>query len=80
MHPPKAASATTSMSQFNPALPSIRNVQTYIREKRDLQIKLLTGDTFRGQAKWIDDNCLNIETPGKSILIWLNAIAYIEIV
>ncbi|MFM6896494.1 MAG: Hfq-related RNA-binding protein, partial [Microcystis panniformis] len=46
------------MSQFDPGLPSIKQVQSYIQEKREVEIKLSTDDLLVGRILWQDVNCL----------------------
>ncbi|CAN1211814.1 Hfq-related RNA-binding protein [Tumidithrix helvetica PCC 7403] len=69
-----------SMSEFNTSLPSIRRIQSIIREKSDVEVKLLTGDDINGKVLWIDDNCICIEggTGAVKTIIWLHAVAYIK--
>lgn len=67
------------MPEFNTDLPSVRKLQTYIRDKPTVEIKLLTNDLLQGQMLWQDPNCICLQPPqGEPLLIWLEAIAYIQ--
>lgn len=66
-------------NEFDTALPSIRQVQTLIKEAIVVELKLLTGDTLTGKVSWQDQNCLSLLGENKQpTIIWRHAIAYIR--
>ncbi|MFN9866964.1 MAG: Hfq-related RNA-binding protein [Pseudanabaena sp.] len=49
-----------------------------IRDKNEVEIKLLTGDQLHGKISWIDDQCICLDTSGHKVVIWQHAIVYIK--
>ncbi|NET15744.1 MAG: RNA-binding protein hfq, partial [Okeania sp. SIO1H6] len=45
------------MSDFDTSLPSVRQIQTYITEKKEVELKLITNDLHVGKVFWQDPNC-----------------------
>ncbi len=67
------------MSEFETGLPSIRLIQSYIKDKEQVEIKLMTGDLLVGRIFWQDNGCICLlDASEKQILIWRSAIAYIK--
>ena len=67
------------MSEFETGLPSVRLIQSYIKDKEQLEIKLMTGDLLAGRIFWQDNNCICLlDASEKQILISRSAIAYIK--
>lgn len=68
------------MSEFDTGLPSIRQIQGFIKQGKQLEIKLLTNDLFTGQLLWQDQHSLYlIDQDGQQMIIWRHAIAYLKI-
>lgn len=66
-------------SEFDTALPSIRQVQTLIKEAKTVQLKVMTGDLLIGKIGWQDQNCLClIDEKNQSLIVWRQAIAYLQ--
>ncbi len=66
-------------TEFDTALPSIRQVQMLIKEKSNVEIKLLTGDVITGKVSWQDQNCLSIlDESNQATIVWRQAIAYLK--
>ncbi len=67
------------MSIFEPGLPSIRLIQSYIKNKEQVEIGLMTNNILKGQILWQDHNaiCLLDQHQNKT-LIWLQSIAYMK--
>jgi host factor-I protein len=64
---------------LNTDLPSVRQIQTYIREKSMVEVKLLTGDLITGSVFWQDSDCINIrDASDQTIMISRPAIAFIR--
>ncbi|MGB7712552.1 MAG: RNA-binding protein hfq [Microcoleus sp.] len=67
------------MSEFETGLPSTRLIQSYIKEKQQVELKLLTNDLLVGRIFWQDNNCICVlDASEKQILISRQAIAYIK--
>ena len=66
-------------SEFDTALPSIRQVQTLIKEAKTVQLKVMTGDLLIGKIGWQDQNCLClINEKNQPLIVWRQAIAYLQ--
>ncbi|MFM1842268.1 MAG: hypothetical protein RLZZ490_1004 [Cyanobacteriota bacterium] len=66
------------MSDFNSGLPSVRQVQTLIKNQTAVEIKLLTGDSLQGKIRWQDPYCFGLtDASDHATIIRIQAIAYI---
>jgi len=66
-------------SEFDTALPSIRQVQTLIKEAIAVELKLITGDLLTGKLGWQDQNCICLlDENNQPITVWRHAIAYLK--
>jgi host factor-I protein len=67
------------MSEFDPGLPGVRQVQNYIKDKQEVELKLITDDLIVGKIIWQDPDCLclldHYEQP---TLIWRQALVYLK--
>ena len=69
------------MSELNTALPSIRQIQSFIKDKQTVTIKLLTNEVLDGIILWQDQNCLClVDETEQSTLVWRQALAYVKAV
>jgi host factor-I protein len=67
------------MTLFNTGLPSIRQVQTFIKNKTPLKIVLNNNEEIKGIIQWQDQNCICvISEKQQKVLIWFQAIAYLK--
>jgi host factor-I protein len=67
------------MAQFDTGLPSVRQIQGLIKDKREVQVKLITGELLAGKLLWQDSDCLCLaEREGRSTLVWRQAVAYLK--
>ncbi len=67
------------MTAFDTGFPSIRQIQSFIKNKTPIEIGLTTNKTLEGVVQWQDQNCLSLVTNNKEkILVWIQAIAYIR--
>lgn len=65
--------------EFDTALPSIRQVQTLIKQASIVELKVLTGELLIGKISWQDQNCLCLlDENNQPIIIWRHAIAYLK--
>jgi len=66
-------------SEFDPALPSIRQIQTLIKQANTVELKLVSGDLLTGKISWQDQNCLClVDENNQPITVWRSAIAYLK--
>lgn len=68
------------MSQeFATGFPSVRQIQTLIRDKAAVEVKLITGDLLSGRVVWQDPQCICLETADQSKhQIWKQAIGFLK--
>ncbi len=68
------------MSQeFATGLPSVRQVQSLIRDKATVEVKLITGDLMSGRVIWQDPQCICLETDDQcKHQIWKQAIGFLK--
>ena len=67
------------MTEFDTALPGIRQVQNYIKDKQEVEIKLITDDLAVGKIIWqdVDSLCL-VDHYNQQTLIWRQALVYLK--
>ncbi|HLO84030.1 MAG TPA: RNA-binding protein hfq [Nostocaceae cyanobacterium] len=66
-------------TEFDTSIPSVRQVQTWIKEKTAVEFKLVTGDLITGRVFWQDHNCVSIlDANNQQITAWKHAIAYMK--
>ncbi|MGB3614118.1 MAG: hypothetical protein WBA10_10015 [Elainellaceae cyanobacterium] len=69
----------TMTREFNTDLPSVRQIQNFIRDGQEVELKLVTSDILTGKVRWQDANCLClIDAYDQPTLIWHQAIAFIK--
>ncbi|MEA5462786.1 Hfq-related RNA-binding protein [Leptothoe sp. PORK10 BA2] len=66
-------------TEFDTGLPSVRQIQTLIREQKTVEIKLMTGDIFNGIVIWQDAHGICLSVDGQTVVAMRAAIAYIKI-
>ncbi|MBW4678707.1 MAG: RNA chaperone Hfq [Microcoleus vaginatus WJT46-NPBG5] len=67
------------MAEFNTGLPSIRQVQNLIKDKKQVEIKVTTADLLTGQIRWQDENCVCLfDQQDQPTIVWRHAIVYIK--
>lgn len=67
------------MSEFDISLPSVRQIQTYIKDKQEVEIKLMAGDLHVGKVFWQDQACICLlDQYDLPIMIWRHAIVYLK--
>jgi len=68
-----------SANSFDTELPSIRQVQSIIREKKTVEVKLMTGDILAGAVSWQDANAICVKDgSGQNTILMRGAIAYVK--
>ncbi len=61
------------------SLPSVRQMQTLIREGQEVEAKLITDDLLVGKIRWQDSNCLClVDQYDQPTIIWRQAMVYIK--
>ena len=67
------------MTEFDTALPGVRQIQTYIKEKQEVELKLVTDDLVVGKITWQDDDCLCLmDHYNQQTIIWRQALVYLK--
>jgi host factor-I protein len=67
------------MTEFDTGLPSVKQVQGYIKDKQEVELKLMTDDLIVGKIIWQDPQCLCLlDHYDQSALIWRQAIVFIK--
>ena len=67
------------MTEFDTGLPSVRQVQKYIKEQQKIVIQLTTQETITGQVLWQYPQCICVSDQSEqSLLIWRQALIYIK--
>lgn len=67
------------MTEFDTGLPSARLLQSFIKEQKEVELKLITDDLLVGKILWQDPNCLYLlDHYNQSTLIWRQAVAYLK--
>lgn len=70
---------TSSPSLLNTDLPSIRKLQTFIKDQQTVEIKLLTNDILKGKLQWQDNDCVCLgDSPEESTVVWRQALVYLK--
>ena len=65
--------------EFVTGLPSVRQIQSLIRDRQEIEVKLLSGDVIIGRVTWQDTDCLALETPQEGRRqVWKHAIAFLK--
>lgn len=67
------------MTEFNTGLPSTRQIQGLIKDKKEVELKLSTDELLVGQILWQDPNCIClVERDNRQTIIWYQAIVYLK--
>ena len=67
------------MTEFDTDLPGVRQIQTYIKEKQEVELKLVTDDLLVGKITWQDDHCLCLmDHYNQQTIIWRQALVYLK--
>lgn len=67
------------MTEFQTGLPSVRQIQGFIKQATLVQMRLLTNELLTGRVRWQDQHCICLlDDTDSPIVIWRHAIAYIK--
>lgn len=67
------------MTEFQTGLPSIRQIQRFIKEAALVQIRLVTNELLTGRVRWQDQHCICLlDETDNPIVISRHAIVYLK--
>jgi host factor-I protein len=67
------------MSVFDTNLPSVRQLQVFVKDKVTVEVGLLTNQTLQGKLLWQDHNCICLLNQEQDrVIIWFHAVAYVK--
>lgn len=65
--------------EFETGLPSVRQMQSLIKDNTEVEVKLVTSDLVVGKLRWQDTNCLCvIDHYDQPTIVWKQAIVFIK--
>ncbi|MGA7935979.1 MAG: RNA chaperone Hfq [Kovacikia sp.] len=66
-------------AELETGLPSVRQIQTLIREENEVEMKLVTGDLLAGKIRWQDNYCIALTDQYDQVtIVWRQAIVYMK--
>jgi host factor-I protein len=66
-------------TELDAGLPSVRQIQTLIKDGAEVELKLSTGDLLAGKVRWQDSMCICvIDQYDQSTIVWRQAIVYLK--
>lgn len=67
------------MTEFDVGLPSVRQVQDFIKDKQEVELKLSTDDLLMGKIIWQDSSCIClVDHYDQPTLVWRQALIYLK--
>ncbi len=67
------------MTEMKTGLPSVRQLQTLIRNGNQVEVKVSTGDVITGKLLWQDDDCVCVaDASAQPSIIWRHALVMIK--
>ena len=67
------------MTEFDTGLPSVKQIQGYIKDKQEVEIKLITDDLIVGKIVWQDPQCICLRDHyEQSSLIWRQSLVFVK--
>lgn len=67
------------MPEFNTGLPSVRQIQGFIKDKQEVELKLNTNDILMGKILWQDQNCIClVDSKDRPTIVWQQALVYLK--
>jgi len=65
--------------ELDTGLPSTRQIQTIIREEKEIEMKLSTGDLLTGKVRWQDSHCICImDHYDQPTIVWRQSIVFVK--
>jgi host factor-I protein len=66
-------------TELETGLPSVRQIQGLIREGKEVEMKLVTGDLLAGKVRWQDQECVCLlDQYDQPTIVWRQAIVYLK--
>lgn len=66
-------------AELETGLPSVRQIQNLIREEKEVELKLITGDLLTGKIRWQDTHCMSLtDQYDQPTIVWRQAIVYLK--
>lgn len=66
-------------TELETGLPSTRQIQSLIRDNREVELKLITGDLLAGKIRWQDPHCISlVDQYDQDTLVWRQGIVYLK--
>ncbi|MBF2026532.1 MAG: RNA chaperone Hfq [Oscillatoriales cyanobacterium C42_A2020_001] len=66
-------------AELETGLPSVRQVQNLIRDAKEVELKLVTGDLLAGKIRWQDSHCISLtDQYDQDTIVWRQAIVYLK--
>lgn len=66
-------------TELETGLPSVRQIQTLIREDKEVELKLVTNDLITGKMRWQDPYCVClVDHYDQPTVVWRHAIVYMK--
>jgi host factor-I protein len=66
-------------TEFETGSPSVRQVQTLIKDGNEVELKLVTGDLLAGKIRWQDTTCICLHDHyDQSTIVWRQSIVYMK--
>lgn len=66
-------------TELETGLPSIRQIQSLIKDGTEVELKLVTGDLLAGKIRWQDANCMAIiDQYDQPTIVWRQAMVYLK--
>lgn len=67
------------MTDFETGSPNVRQVQDIIRNKQDVELKLMTDDLLVGKIRWQDTDCIClVDQYDQPTIVWRHGIVYLK--
>ena len=66
-------------TEMEMGLPSVRQLQNLLREGKEVELKLVTGDLLSGKIRWQDIHCISLtDQYDQDTIVWRQAIVYLK--
>lgn len=66
-------------TELETGLPSVRQIQSLIREEKEVELKLVTNDLITGKMRWQDPySVCVVDHYDQPTIVWRNAIVYMK--
>lgn len=66
-------------TELETGLPSTRQIQSMIRDNKEVELKLITGDLLAGKIRWQDPHCISlVDQYDQDTLVWRQGIVYLK--